>query len=679
MTNTSETKRIFKLSDKFLNQYENKQPKWGFGDLSYFIYKRTYSRLKEDGTHEEYYDTVKRVVEGCFQIQLDHCIKFGLPWDAMRAQKSAQKMFDKIWEFKFTPPGRGFWAMGTPIVSKIGSAALQNCAFRSSKDIKKDLASPFAWACDMLMLGVGVGFDTKGAGTVIIKKPKGQPVLYQIPDSREGWVESIKLLINSYQPNNNPVEFDYSLIRPAGTPIKGFGGTSSGPDPLKEGHLNIRSLLNNLDDEAITSTAIVDIMNYIGKFVVAGNVRRSAEICLGDPTDTDYVTMKDPIKYKAELNSHRWASNNSVFADSLSNYNTIISSIAKNGEPGLMYIDNARHYGRMVDGFYPEGSDKYDECIGVNPCAEILLCDGELCNLVESYPANHDTPEEYLDTLKYAYLYAKTITLVPTHDPLANSVMLRNRRIGVSQSGIQQAIKKFGNKVYFKEFCDKGYQELRKWDKTYSRWLGIPTSLRVSTVKPSGTVSLLAGATPGVHCTHSEAYYRTVRIASSDPLVNNLLKAGYKIESSAIEGKVEQITEDNLPKFINKNATLVVYFGVVESNYTKSKFDISLWEQMTLVRELQYYWADNSVSCTITFKKEEIVDMESAIKFFSPHVKTLSFLPLNDHSYEQAPYISSNIDEITDYLKKVKPLKLNKTKKADAVGDKFCNNDVCII
>ena len=677
----------FKLTQKFLADYEGKQPNWGFGDLSYFVYKRTYARLKEDGSQEEFFDTVKRVVEGCFQIQLDHCSKLGLPWDGMRAQKSAQKMFQKIWEFKFSPPGRGLWVMGTPIVDRIGSAALNNCAFISTKEIKKDFGFPFSWACDMLMLGVGVGFDTNGAESLVVKKPTGNPVTFVIPDSREGWVESIKILINSYS-SGNPITFDYSQIRVANTPIKGFGGTSSGPEPLKNGHKEITELLDSLDGEPITSTAIVDIMNMIGKFVVAGNVRRSAELAIGQSTDANYVTMKDPIKHSKELMSHRWASNNSVFAKPTDDFSGLIDSIAKNGEPGLIFLDNAKHYGRLKDGFNTSNSVFYDNVAGFNPCAEQSLEHGEMCCLVETYPANHDSAEEFLETIKYAYLYAKSVTLLPTHDPLANSVMLKNRRIGLSQSGIQQAIKKFGYSSYCKNFADEAYDMVRQWDQTYSRWLGVPTSNKVTTVKPSGTVSLLSGATPGVHCTHSEFYFRTVRVSATDPMVNMLLKANYRVEVSVIDNakikdlsnnklEVVRVTEDNLPALREAGVTLVVYFGIKEKNFTKSKYDISLWEQLYLVRELQSLWSDNSVSCTITFKLDEKKDLESAIKFVAPYVKTLSFLPLDNHSYAQAPYQTITEQQYTDYVNSLKTLKL-KT-KSESSGERYCTNDSCVV
>lgn len=657
----------FKLTENFLKQYEDQEPRWGFDELSKITYLRTYSRLKEDGSQETFFDTIKRCVEGSFTIQMDHCKKSHLPWDAYKAQKSAQKMFQKMWEFKFLPPGRGLWTMGTPIVDKIGSASLCNCGFVSTKDIDKDFAAPFAWAADMLMLGVGIGYDTLGAGKITIFSPgiidyNQTSNIYQIPDTREGWAESIRILLNSYknQNINGPVEFDYSLIRPAGSPIKGFGGTASGPQPLIEGHENIRKLLDKYDSKVLDSVGIVDIMNYIGKFVVAGNVRRSAEIAIGNIEDQNFIEMKDYNKYPEELKDRRWMSNNSVFSKPTSDFSSIIKNITLNGEPGIILLDNCKHYGRFSDGYLNSTHPKFDNVDGVNPCAEQCLISYELCNLVESFPANHDSPEEYYETLKYAYLYAKSVTLLPTHCERTNQIMLQNRRIGCSQSGIQQAIKKFGIQKYLNEFCNQGYKTVEHWDLIYSRWLGIPTSIRLTTVKPSGTVSILAGATPGVHCTHSEYYMRTIRIAANNALLKPLIEAGYKVEDS-----------------VNDSSTKVVYFPVKERNFTKSKHDISLWEQLILVKELQHYWADNSVSCTITFKPEEAKDLQSAIEYMAPYVKTLSFLPLEDHNYQQAPYQTCTKQEYETYLATLKPVVINNI--IESKGERYCTNDTCSI
>ena len=690
---------MFKLSDKFLDNFKGKQPKWGFGDLSYLVFKRTYSRLKDDGTQEEFWETLKRVTEGTFRIQEKHCKAMGLPWNSAKAQKSAQIMFEKMWDFKFLPPGRGLWLMGTDVIDKIGSAGLNNCGFTSTKNIKHDFGAPFAWACDMMMLGVGIGFDTKGAGTLVIQRPTDTAIVFAIPDTREGWANAVNLLLDSYMGDNrHSVEFDYTELRPAGAPIKTFGGIASGPAALRDGLEDIRNILNSLDGYPITSVAITDIMNIIGRFVVAGGTRRSAEISIGNVNDIDFLEMKNPSKFPEELRNHRWMSNNSVFAKQDSDFDKIIHNILSNGEPGLMFLDNARHYGRFKDGYLDNNNDRYDAVDGANPCMEQQLHDKELCCLVETFPANHDSVEEYLETLKYAYLYAKTVTLVPTHDSDTNQVMLQNRRIGLSQSGIQQAIKKFGTAKYFNDFCDKAYDDVVRWDKIYSRWLGVPTSIRKTTVKPSGTVSILAGSTPGVHCTHSEFYFRTVRLSANDKLVKSLLDSNYRIEFSVTDKRqfekaatlagqhvawrdmlsVREVSPLLLEEFAKQAGTLVVYFPVKEKLFTKSKYDISLWEQLVLVKELQHHWSDNMVSCTITFTKNESKDLKAAIEFFAPYVKSLSFLPLEDNHYLQAPYSSISKEDYDVYSRQLKPLFLT-TSSSGPSGEKYCSNDTCSI
>jgi len=690
---------VFRLSDLFIGQYKGKQPEWGFGDLSYFVYKTKYARKKTNGQQEEYWETCQRVVEGIFNIQLKHCKQVGLEWIPQKAQATAHKMFQKMWEFKFLPPGRGLWIMGSPVVEKIGSAALQNCGFISTRDIHREFSMPFVWCADMMMLGVGVGFDVKGAGKATIHKPKDDGVTYTIPDTREGWVEAVKLLLDSYsRAGQQRVDFEFHLIRKAGEPIRGFGGIACGPEPLKEGLKSIRILLDGFAGQTLTSVGITDVMNFIGKFVVSGNVRRGAEIAIGEEDDLDFVQMKDPERFSKELMDRRWASNNSIFVTSDSTFENAVESIAKNGEPGLIFLKNARHYGRLKDGWMPETSSRFDDVDGFNPCAEQSLKHGELCCLVETFPANHETVEEYHETLKYAFMYAKTVTLIPTHNALTNQVMLSNRRIGLSMSGIQQALKKFGSAKFFSDFCDKGYDVVKHWDRVYSRWLGIPTSIKVTTVKPSGTVSLLAGATPGVHCTHSEYYWRTFRIAAMHPLVAKLSTANYRIEFSATDQKVyekviavnkdtawrvgltiEEVSQDTLDGFAAAGGSLVVYFPVKEKNFTKSKFDISLWEQLCLAREMQDKWSDNSVSITVTFKPEEVPDLKSAIEYHAPYVKTLSFLPLQDHKYEQAPYQKCEKEDFDLYVAGLKKLRLASLRGGEAEGEKYCSNDICEI
>ena len=284
----------FTLSEKFINKYKRKKPPFGFNGLGELVYMRTYSRIKEDGKNERWWETVQRVVEGTYTMQKNWIDSHQLGWNPWQAQKSAQDMYERIFTMKFLPPGRGLWAMGTAVTEKKGLyAALNNCAFVSTSTIKEDYSKPFCFVMDASMLGVGVRFDTKGAGEIIVKgldKSRDEQV-YEIPDTREGWVESLKLLLESYFHGTSPIEFDYTGVRPAGEPIKGFGGVSSGHEPLEEVHEQIRKVLDKNSGSPITVTTIVDIMNLIGKCVVAGNVRRTAEIVFGDPHDEEYLDL----------------------------------------------------------------------------------------------------------------------------------------------------------------------------------------------------------------------------------------------------------------------------------------------------------------------------------------------------------------------------------------------------
>lgn len=699
----------FAIADDFLKKFRGKKPKFGFNGLGEFVFYRTYSRLKANGTKETFLDVLKRVVEGCYEIQRRHCNHLHIPWDYDKAQASAQEMFQRMWDFKFLPPGRGLWMMGTKFMWERGSAALNNCGFVSTSDLSEsDPAEPFCFLMDMSMLGVGVGFDTKGAGRIRIFRPNPDaPVnTYQIPDSREGWVDSLRHLIRSYTvaAAKGIVEFDYSLIRTEGTDIKGFGGKSSGPSILAELHVLVRAHLEGKIGQTLDSVDITDLMNYIGRCVVAGNVRRTAEIAFGDADDEAYCSMKNPTKtllpedveawqevtasiYAAKrqsankadfagknipddrllpairtwnaLNHHRWASNNSIFAKLGMSYASVGQQIGVNGEPGIIWLDNVRDYGRMIDGYTP-GCD--GRVMGANPCMEQSLESYELCNLVETFPSNHDDAEDYMRTLKFAYLYAKTVTLLPTHNRRTNQVTLRNRRIGLSQSGIVEAFAKFGRRAVLKDFCNAGYNEVRNWDHVYSEWLCVPKSIKVTSVKPSGTVSLVVGVSPGIHHPESDNYWRTVRVSKDSVLVKILQGAGFKIE----------------PSVTDKDRTVVVYFGVKGESGVRPVGEVSIWEQMQNAVDYQRYWADNQVSCTVKFKPHESGDIGRVLEAFEDQLKGISFLPHEDHGYPQAPYIPATPSEVEEYNKT-----LGQADYSDylyeAIGSHGCDNDKCVL
>ena len=652
----------FKLSENFINKYKRRKAPFGFNGLGELVYMRTYSRIKDNGKNERWWETVQRVVEGTYTMQMNWIESHQLGWNPWQAQKSAQDMYERIFTMKFLPPGRGLWAMGTPITEKKGLyAALNNCAFVSTKTLKEDYAKPFCFLMDASMLGVGVGFDTKGAGEIIVKgvDNKRDVQTFEIPDTREGWVESLEMLLESYFHGQAPVEFDYSKIRKAGEPISGFGGVASGHEPLKEVHGDIKEVLEKNSGEPITITTIVDIMNLIGKCVVAGNVRRTAEIVFGDPNSEEYLDLKN---YK--VNKHRetygWTSNNSIFAELGMDYTAAAERIVDNGEPGFAWLENMRKYSRMKNG----GDNKDHRVAGGNPCLEQSLESYELCCLVETFPSNHESFEDYARTLKYAYLYAKTVTLGRTHWADTNRVMLRNRRIGCSVSGVAQFITNRGLGT-LKDWLNNGYDVIQKWDNQYSDWFAVPKSIKTTSVKPSGTVSLLAGATPGLHYPESRFYIRRIRLSKHSELLDPLQKAGYKVE----------------PAFGSEDTTMVVEVPVDVGEGIRTAAELSIWEQFGLAAFLQRHWADNQVSCTVTFNPEtEANQIAPCLNYYQYHLKGISLLPRHDWgAYPQMPYEAIDEKTYESEVSKLGKLSFGVIKNEEADIDKFCNNDSCEI
>jgi adenosylcobalamin-dependent ribonucleoside-triphosphate reductase len=654
-----ENQNSFKLNESFIKEYSTKTAPFGFNGLGELVYLRTYSRLKQDGTNEKWYETIQRVIEGTYNIQKKHIESLHLGWNEDHAQESAQEMYQRMFEMKFLPPGRGLWSMGTDIINKKGlGASLNNCGFVSTKDIgiSEKFSKPFMHLMDFSMLGVGMGFDTKGAGNIVVEKPDNDGEIYIIEDSREGWVNSLGVLLDSYQCGFKPI-FDYSKIRPLGTPLKTFGGVSSGPQPLIDLHEMIVKVLDKNVTYPISITTIVDIMNVIGKCVVSGNIRRVAEIVFGDPNSAEFMDLKDYSKNPQRMD-YGWTSNNSIFAELGMDYTEVAKRICINGEPGLAWLDNMKKYSRMCD----QPDDKDYRVMGGNPCLEQSLEHMEMCCLVESFFNRAESKEDFLRTLKFAYLYAKTVTIVNTHNPETNRVQLRNRRIGCSVTGVAQFLSK-NNLHTLNDWLKDGYTTVQKWDTIYSEWFCIPKSIKMTSVKPSGTVSLLAGATPGMHFPESRFYIRRMRLAINSPLVEPLKDAGYLIE----------------PCVGSETTTVVVEIPIDVGEGIRTVNDVSMWEQLSLAANMQRWWADNQVSCTITFNPvTEGHHIASALDYFQYQLKGVSFLPKCDFgAYPQMPYEEITEEVYHQKCSELKKLQVNKMSE-ESVGEKFCDGDSCV-
>lgn len=647
----------FKLSEGFLAEYVSKPVPWGFGVLSYIVYKRTYARPVEgENRTEEWWETCRRVIEGMYTVQKIHCRNLGLHWDNRKAQGSAREAYDRLFNLLWTPPGRGLWCMGADFIYERGSAALNNCAFTSTENLQEDPAEPFRWLFNMSMYGVGVGFDVLGKDKVKVIEPKVSDEVYVVADTKEGWGDAIYTLISAYTGRCAlPREWDFTKIRAEGTPLKTFGGIAPGPQPLIDCLRDIESVLRARVGQKIQEEDIVDIANLCGRAVVSGGVRRSSEIALGK-TDNFASLKRDQEK----LSAWRWASNNSIVVEDgdVVDYEKHCENIAVNGEPGFFWLDNSRNYGRMKD---PKNQKDY-RAKGTNPCSEQTLEDHELCCLVESYPARHSSLEDFKRTMKFAYLYAKTVTLIPTHDPKTNAVMQRNNRIGASMSGIVQNIYKIGLENHIK-WCDETYNYIQDLDKIYSEWLCRPRSIKTTSVKPSGTVSLLSGASPGIHHFYGQYMIRRVEISASQDIWRKAQEAGYVVEDSAYKG----------------SSTKVVEVPIYDEYMPRTAGDVTMWEQMSLLAIHQKYWADNQVSITVTFKDHEAKDIPMALRMYADQIKSVSFLPYSDHGYVQAPYEPISKEVYEERIANIREIDWSNSAITHDQDDKFCDGEACLI
>ena len=666
----------FRLTDDFVSSYKGKKAPFGYRDaggnsVGEITFLRTYSRKKEDGTKETWAEVCERVTNGTYSLQKDYAKSQRLPWNDSKAQSSAKEFYDRLFNLKWTPPGRGLWVMGTKIVNEQkNSAALQNCAFVSTTEMtKNNPGKPFAFLMEASMLGVGVGFDDLGADKDFTIYEPTEEETYVIPDTREGWQESTVALINSFlRDGQKSLVFDYSEIRPYGAPIATFGGTASGPEPLVLLHDVIAKMFKGRAGQKLTRVDIADIGNLIGRCVVSGNVRRSAELLIGRIDDEDFLNLKNSEVFP-ERNSYDpanpgwgWMSNNSVAVEVGTDFGPIVDGIVRNGEPGVIWMDTSKKYGRLADPI----NNKDHRIMGYNPCAEQSLESYEMCTLVETYLNRHDSLEDYKRTLKFAYLYAKTVTLLPTHWEETNAIMQRNRRIGTSMSGVANFADRVGLPE-LRDWMDEGYEVVKRYDTVYSEWLGVRESIKTTTVKPSGTVSILAGESPGVHWTPGGKFFdRAIRFANNDPMLPLFKMANYRVE----------------PASESPETTSVVFFPI-KSEAERAERDVSIFEKMSLAATAQRYWSDNSVSVTISFDPEkEAEHVATVLHMYDGQLKTVSFLPSGNFTYPQMPYTQITEEEYNDYTSKLFPIDFSGVyagMASDAIGEAYCTTDACEI
>lgn len=604
-----------------------------WGEIGYIVLKRTYSRrLKEDDPNsktEEFWQIIQRELEACKKQ-----LKVGF------TPEEEEQYAKYRLALKFSPAGRFLWQLGTKTVDKLGLPSLQNCSFVT---INQPIR-PFTWAFEMLMLGSGVGFNIQKEN--VYQLPKLQKKLkierldtndadFIVPDSREGWVKLLGKVLKAHFYSGEGFTFSTVCVRGKGAPIKGFGGTASGPEELCWGMQEIHKILNNRANKKLRPIDCLDIMNIIGYIVVSGNVRRSAQIAIGDYDDIEFLKAK-----RWDLGSipnWRAMSNNSIYAPKdIDDLPTEFWDTYIQGEPyGLINLELSKSCGRTGETQYPDINVE-----GFNPCAEQSLANFETCCLSEVYLPNIISYDELLDVLKYTYRVNKHSLKLHCSLQETEDIVHKHMRMGIGMTGILQATEE--QRSWLKD----AYTWLRGYDKWYSGEVGFPESIKLTTVKPSGTLSLLAGVTPGVHPNPAGPYYyRRVRMSANTPLLELCKSHGYNVEPAIeFDGSASK-------------TTMVVTFpcripeGVpIESNYTYR-------EQLDMVRRMQREWSDNSVSCTVYYKKEDLEDIKQYLKeHFTNELKTVSFLLSQGHGFKQAPYETITKEQYEAEIVNIKPI-----------------------
>lgn len=341
------------ISNEFAEKYKNKKVNWGFNGLGYVVYKRTYSRQKLNGEMEEWPDTIQRCINGAQKI------------GAKYTKEEAERLFDLVFNLKCNFAGRSLWQLGTPTVDRFGANSLINCFFLSITKL-----DDFCFLLENLMLGSGVGFSVRKEHIhelpriktgVNITNKNTKDADFIVPDSREGWVRLLHAVLKSYFYTGKSFSYSTILVRGKGEKINGFGGTASGPQDLIKGIEDISKILKNRENKKLRSVDVLDVCNIIASIVVAGNVRRSSELSLGDADDHLFIRAKRWDL--GNIPNWRAMSNNTICADDFSYISDgIWDGYSGNGEPyGLFNLPLTQKHGRL-------GDEIKDNAIGTNPC-----------------------------------------------------------------------------------------------------------------------------------------------------------------------------------------------------------------------------------------------------------------------------------------------------------------------
>ena len=623
---------------------------------SEFVFVRTYARwLEDEGRRETWVETVDRYIEF-----IESHVGDRVPQKVFRKAKEA------ILNMRAMPSMRAMWAAGP--AGDATNVALYNCAFAVIDSIES-----FAECLYILMCGTGFGFSVQNK---YIEKLPEVPTLtaegagtFIIPDSKEGWADSIKKLMQALYAGKD-LSMDYNLLRLKGARLKTFGGRSSGPAPLLALHEFIRHVFEKAQGRKLKSIECLDILNKIAEIVVVGGVRRSSQISFSDLSDQEMAQAK-----VWPFPMHRSMSNNSAIYEEKPGAVKFLEEwalLAKSGtgERGISNIEGARKRA-------PERRDA-KKIMGSNPCHEIMLRDCQFCNLSEVVARPGDDLDDILKKIETA-VWLGAIQSTFTKFPYLRRKWRRNceeeRLLGVSITGQMDNAKLFTD-----DALDAMLKKALKICAKACKILDINMSVAITCTKPSGTVSQLVNSSSGLHPRFSKHYIRRYRISSIDPLFRMLVDQKFPIFpengqreedwKKAQEGDqgICTIYEKGKRWTKDKVNTWVVSFPVESPKKSVTKEQVTALQQLEHYKKIQSRWCEHSASCTIYVKPQEWFEVGNWVYNNWKYITGVSFLPFDGGEYEQAPYEEidkSKFEQLVKELPDIDYSQLSKYEKED--------------
>jgi ribonucleoside-triphosphate reductase len=573
-----------------------------------FVYTRTYSRwIESDGRRETWDETVDRY------LRFIQTSEYGpkIPRDVIAM------IGDLIRAQKIMPSMRAMWAAGPAAAAD--HTTLYNCAF-----VVVDSIEAFSEILYILMCGTGIGFRVLAedvAKLPVVPFGRNTEVqLYGVEDSRAGWADSVRALIESLY-RAESIAFNYDRIRPRGARLVTMGGRASGPDPLIRLHDFIRKTFDGAWGRRLTPLECHDICNMIAEIVVVGGVRRSSQISLSDLNDQEMRDAKS-----GHYPFYRAMANNSAVYETRPTDETFWAewealAASGTGERGIFNLEAARHQA-------PERRNR-DQIEGVNPCGEISLRDMGFCNLSEVVVRVEDSMRSLREKVYYA-TWIGAIQSTFTNFPYLRPEWERNckdeRLLGVSLTGQMDApdLLTRENLKALKEVALAAARDA-------ARQLGINMPAAVTCVKPSGTVSQVVDSASGMHPRYAPYYIRRYRISSTDPLYRLMRDQGVAFEPEVGQGPEYGHSDEEVQ-------TWVCEFPVASPRGALTRHDISALDQLNHYKLLMEAWCEHNASCTVYVDEHEWTAVGEWVLENWKIVNGISFLPKTNHSYRLAPY-----------------------------------------